>query len=647
MADLTTMQTVKQGTKQFMAVATDKWGIASATVTRAETHDLDIAIIKSTTSQFHVVPKEKHVKTLVNAIHVVRSRQDVAHVKTELLKRLRKASDWLTALKTLMVIHRLMRESNDHWLLELMKMDMASLAGGGNTSTPPRASSNQRVQVLNMDNFIDTTNIEGRFEFSEFVRAYGKYLDEQLEVYNGIQWYQEQEHAGEQSRMRALSTEALLQQLPMLQRLMSRLVNCKPTGTACQDHVVQAALFYVLKESFKVYKAVSEGLINLADKFFDMDYFNAQRALEIYKESILSAERLQAMYRDSESMDEIKRVINFPKLEMPPADFLQNMEDYAKHAPRQFDDSGPKKKSPPLRKGKYANPKGKAEPSGDSGPVRPTDPGMVIAFDSKGSEHSAKPKQLDLLNFEDISIEPASSTPAAESAPSAGPARQSQQVDYLSSLSEPTFGPESTASGDPFGPSTFGSTDSGAHSAAGAHSNGFGAQAFSPAPSTSSQAAHTASNPFGPTSASSNGGSGFEGSAFGQHSNGAAVHEHSRQPAGYGRPHPGPAPSAAGGGPAGFGGLTSPQSTPPAQKNAAPAAPVPGSYRKEGGVHDPFADLVGLKPAARPSVPIRNVGSASGLSSASAGSAGGARATGPQAAAQPPAGTEAFDNTTF
>lgn len=36
-------------------------------------------------------------------------------------------------------------------------------------------------------------------------------------------------------------------------------------------------------------------------------------------------------------------------------------------------------------------------------------------------------------------------------------------------------------------------------------------------------------------------------------------------------------------------------------------------------MHDPFADLVGLKPAARPSVPIRNVGSASGLSSASAG----------------------------
>ncbi len=52
---------------------------------------------------------------------------------------------------------------------------------------------------------------------------------------------QEQEHAGEQSRMRALTTELLLQQLPMLQRLMNRLIDCRPTGAASQDHVVQVS----------------------------------------------------------------------------------------------------------------------------------------------------------------------------------------------------------------------------------------------------------------------------------------------------------------------------------------------------------------------------------------------------------------------
>ncbi len=153
----------------------------------------------------------------------------------------------------------------------------------------------------------------------------------------------------------------------------------------------------------------------------------------------------------------------------------------------------------------------------------------------QGSGHLSKPQQLDLLNFEDLSIHPASSTPATESAASSGPERPPQQVDYLSrytsytfpamegsmpcyiahamtmllccscrtsqlsvglqirlvkyvcSLSETTFGPESTASADPFGPSTFGSTDSGAHSMGAAHGNGFGAQPFSPGPLMPSQ----------------------------------------------------------------------------------------------------------------------------------------------------------------
>ena len=56
-------------------------------------------------------------------------------------------------------------------------------------------------QVLNMDNFIDTSNVEGRFEFSEWVRAYGKYLDEQLEVYGQISFYQVRSRAHIQHAM--------------------------------------------------------------------------------------------------------------------------------------------------------------------------------------------------------------------------------------------------------------------------------------------------------------------------------------------------------------------------------------------------------------------------------------------------------------
>ena len=93
--------------------------------------ELDVAVIKATTSQYHVVPKEKHVRSrafpscsclpsgtgllvlvtqqlscvgaaLKGAVHVSRSRQDVSHVKMELLKRLRKATDWLVRLNRLL-----------------------------------------------------------------------------------------------------------------------------------------------------------------------------------------------------------------------------------------------------------------------------------------------------------------------------------------------------------------------------------------------------------------------------------------------------------------------------------------------------------------------------------------------------------------
>lgn len=54
-----------------------------------------------------------------------------------------------------------------------------------------------------------------------------------------IQWpAQEQEQGGRDSRLRGLSGEALLSQMPLLQHLLSRLIDCRPTGGAVHDPVV-------------------------------------------------------------------------------------------------------------------------------------------------------------------------------------------------------------------------------------------------------------------------------------------------------------------------------------------------------------------------------------------------------------------------
>lgn len=64
------------------------------------------------------------------------------------------------------------------------------------------------------------------------------------------------------------------------------------------DPAFQESLAIVAKESFKVYKAISEGLINLADRFFEMEYLDAQKGLEIYKEAMVANERLQVLHLD-------------------------------------------------------------------------------------------------------------------------------------------------------------------------------------------------------------------------------------------------------------------------------------------------------------------------------------------------------------
>ena len=107
----------------------------------------------------------------------------------------------------------------------------------------------------------------------------------------------------------------------------------------CTMVCMQQSLLTVLKESFKVYKAISEGLINLADRYFEMEYLDAHKGLEVYKESIVANDRLQQYYQQIEQIEELRRAIQFPKLESPPADFLTQMEAYAKEAPRPYDES--------------------------------------------------------------------------------------------------------------------------------------------------------------------------------------------------------------------------------------------------------------------------------------------------------------------
>ncbi|KAF3585794.1 hypothetical protein F2Q69_00026737 [Brassica cretica] len=285
--------------------------------------DIEVAIVKAT-NHVECPPKDRHLTKIFIATSATRPQADVAYCIHTLSRRLHKTRNWTVALKALLVLHRLVREGDPTFREELLNFS-------------------RKGRFLQLSNFKDDSSTAA-WDCSVWVRAYALFLEERLQCCRVLKYDIEAERLpkvspGQEkgySKTRDLDGEQLLEQLPALQQLLHRLMGCKPEGAAKHNHIIQYALALVLKESFKVYCAINEGIINLVEKFFEMPRHDAIKALDIYKRAGSQAGNLSHFYEVCKGL-EIARNFQFPILREPPQSFLATMEEYMRDAPQMVD----------------------------------------------------------------------------------------------------------------------------------------------------------------------------------------------------------------------------------------------------------------------------------------------------------------------
>ncbi|VVA28272.1 PREDICTED: putative clathrin assembly [Prunus dulcis] len=120
----------------------------------SEFKDLDIATVKAT-SHVECPPKERHVRNVAYCIHAP-------------AKRLSKTRSWIVAIKTLIVIHRTLREGDPTFREELLNYS-------------------QRGHILQISNFKDDSSPLA-WDCSAWVRTYALFLEERLEGFQVLKY---------------------------------------------------------------------------------------------------------------------------------------------------------------------------------------------------------------------------------------------------------------------------------------------------------------------------------------------------------------------------------------------------------------------------------------------------------------------------
>lgn len=267
--------------------------------------DIEIAVLRAT-GHDNVPIEDKYMHEIL--FLVSNSPGSTPFLAERISRRLCKTRDRVVALKTLLLIHRLLRGGNRSFEKELRS---AYVSGHLQMSS-------HWFQRINSD-----------FSLC-FLHKYAAYLEERVGwVINQAGKLEPVMSKGLESRSyREKSVlDLVFRKLPICQAFIDKVLDldCSVFDILPSDNLAVAAMSSTLKESFQVYTKFSEGIETLLNTFFDLTKPARAMACAILKKAVQQTKGLNEFYDNCKRVIE-NRNLDYPCVQVIPMDHVMALE---------------------------------------------------------------------------------------------------------------------------------------------------------------------------------------------------------------------------------------------------------------------------------------------------------------------------------
>ncbi|KVI02049.1 clathrin coat assembly protein AP180-like [Cynara cardunculus var. scolymus] len=277
--------------------------------------NLEVAIVRATTHNDDPI-EERHIYDVLqlvssNKIHAGACARAIG-------RRISRTRNWIVALKSLMLVLRIFQDGDPYFPREVLH------------------AMKRGAKILNLSNFRDESH-SSPWDYTAFVRTFALYLEQRLDCFltgKLRQRYTCKERDGSHSyrtmaneSLRDMKPSMLLDRIASWQRLLNRAIATRPTGSTKMNRLIQISLYVVVKESFDIYKDITEGLALILNNFFHLQYEACVCAFEISVMAVKQFEELNEFYSVCQTIG-VGRISEYPNIQTISEESLERMEHF-------------------------------------------------------------------------------------------------------------------------------------------------------------------------------------------------------------------------------------------------------------------------------------------------------------------------------